>query len=89
MTYDGANAQLWIDGDLASSQAAGFPSNKDATVWKFGLDTGGGNEYFLDGQMADLQIYNRVLSNDERLSVGRGFQPKPMRVSKVITSPPA
>jgi hypothetical protein len=63
----GATWTAWINGQMQGSLAniyggSSFPLG-------LGYDSGGGNHYF-NGDVAEVLVFNRTLSGDERLAVG-------------------
>ena len=63
-TWDGANSSWYVDGSLVSTQSY-TPFNTDSTI----LGTNYALSQFLDGNLANVAIWNRALSSDEINSV--------------------
>jgi hypothetical protein len=63
-TFDGAQAYIYIDGKQVTKRAVSgnIPPNTKALC--IGC-TGNGRAYFLNGEIADLRIYNRALTASE------------------------
>ncbi len=62
--WDGASSSWYVDGSLVSTQSY-TPFNTDSTI----LGTNYGLSEFLDGNLANVAIWNRALSSDEINSV--------------------
>jgi len=63
ITYDGATAQIYSNGDLAADGAYTFGPTKDAAL-VFGCCEAGGNNPF-NGALDEVRLYGRKLNADE------------------------
>ncbi len=64
-TCDGSNFQLYINGELVATKAGNYHLNT-ARPWRIGAGTTEGNpSFFFPGQIAEIHLWNRVLSQAE------------------------
>jgi len=68
-TYDGTTAKLYIDGSLASSSATSqtISTTTDATIGRQTISFA--DSRYMNGNLANVAIWNRALSSDEINSV--------------------
>lgn len=62
-TYDGTNAQLYVDGVLSQTVAATGAISTNSSVWTIGRDVGGSN--YFDGNLDEIKVFSRALSATE------------------------
>jgi hypothetical protein len=84
---DGSNYSIYIDGTLVSSSWIGTPRGDRWLGYPAGMDTGligalvrsSGTGNLFDGQMDDIRVYNRTLTQAEitHLTSSRGVQGHP------------
>jgi hypothetical protein len=61
--YDGANAKVYKNGTLLGSQAKVWSTVNNSDVFRIGIGVGG--EFWFNGAIDDLKIYNYVLTDTE------------------------
>lgn len=61
--YDGTNAKVYKNGILLGSQAMVWNTINNSDVFRIGIGVGG--EFWFNGALDDLKIYNYVLSDTE------------------------
>jgi len=64
VTWDGVNANLYLNDSLISTQQFNIRMKKDNHPLQIGRDTGGDIDYY-QGYMDDIRIYSRALSTSE------------------------
>ncbi|GIV98404.1 MAG: hypothetical protein KatS3mg057_3061 [Herpetosiphonaceae bacterium] len=85
--YDGSRKSIYIDGALdASVAASGSIATNDWPVL-IGENAEMSGRHF-DGQIDDVRIYNRALSEEEIANLGSGGQPDIVRATTTITNGP-
>ena len=72
VTYDGSLRKFYIDGQLIGTSVASGQINLTNTGLEIGRDTPGLVEY-ANGQLDDIRIYNRALSDTEVQQLYRAF----------------
>ena len=64
VTKDGSNVRTYVNGNLENTCAySGTDTNSN--IWEIGRQNYGGDNYYFDGAIDDVRIYNRVLSASE------------------------
>lgn len=64
ISYDGITSKVYKNGVLLSAEARNWNTLNDGDIFRLGL-TNNGTNYFFDGTVDDLQIYNYVLTDAE------------------------
>ncbi len=64
-TYDGSTMRMYKNGIVSATTLAQTGNLNSQTTLRIGGGSGSGSEYFLDGKLGDLTIYNRALSASE------------------------
>ncbi len=73
--YDDSSAtqrQLYVDGALRESDAGDVSFDKGTTAWGVGSENGSASVRPFNGQIDDVQVYNRALSADEIATLAGG-----------------
>lgn len=95
VTYDGSVSRIYLDGVLDGTSAAFGPGNSsDAYTSLMGAVTSGGGydnapTSFPTGQVAEVGFWDTVLTDDEIVSLAKGFRPSRVRPDKLQTYFPA
>ena len=64
-TFDGVNAKAYINSQLVKTISSPYSIFSNAYDLKFGRRHTSGNPYFFNGQLDDIAIYNRALTEQE------------------------
>ena len=65
--YDGANAKIYKNGVLLTTQSRTWNTINSSNIFKLGI--GVGNEYYFNGAIDDLKIYGSALTDTEVTSL--------------------
>lgn len=92
-TAPGAQSVLFIDGEQKHQSNAGDIDHAENQIFKIGAGTNnsGGTERYFGGDLAELIIYNRALSSQERKNVesylyGKWFGPQDPEITQWPTA---
>jgi hypothetical protein len=70
ITWNGSVTSMWVNGESQGNTSYGPPS---IAVGVANIGQRGGNIEFFNGQLAAVSVFDRVLTDSERTTIGKAF----------------